>query len=64
MTHAMTLKAAGFTDAELTAGTLSVTSPIDGAEVARVEETPRGRRTRRPCPPPACALRAGRTSPE
>ncbi len=40
MTHAETLKAAGLTEADLAGGTLAVRSPIDGAEVARVAETP------------------------
>ncbi len=40
MTHADTLKAAGLSQAELTGGTLIVRSPIDGAEVARIAETP------------------------
>jgi len=40
MTHAATLKAAGLTDDRLKGGTLAVHSPIDGAEVARVAETP------------------------
>ena len=39
MTHQDVLKAAGLTDAELSGGTLSVFSPIDGAEVAKVAET-------------------------
>jgi len=39
MTHAETLKAAGLTKVDLTDGSLSVYSPIDGAEVARVAET-------------------------
>ena len=40
MTHAQTLAAANLTEAELTGGTLKVISPIDGAEVAKVAETP------------------------
>ena len=40
MNHLDTLKAAGFKDTELSGGTLAVHSPIDGAEVARVAETP------------------------
>jgi aldehyde dehydrogenase (NAD+) len=40
MTHSATLSAAGLTDADLTGGTLSVRSPIDGAELARIAETP------------------------
>ena len=40
MTHAATLKAAGLTAQDLTGGTLPVRSPIDGAEVARIRETP------------------------
>ena len=39
MTHAEVLKRNGFTDAEITGGSLSVRSPIDGVEVARVAET-------------------------
>lgn len=39
MDHATVLKNLGFTDAELTGGTLDVTSPIDGAIVAKVAET-------------------------
>ncbi len=42
MTHAEVLKAAGLTAEALTGGTLAVHSPIDGAEVARVRETPPG----------------------
>ncbi|ATX67048.1 L-piperidine-6-carboxylate dehydrogenase [Roseinatronobacter bogoriensis] len=40
MTHDATLAAAGLTKAELTGGTLAVYSPIDGAEVAQLHETP------------------------
>ena len=40
MTHADVLKAAGLKAEALTGGTLAVHSPIDGAEVARVTETP------------------------
>lgn len=40
MTHRDVLLAAGLTEAELTGGTLAVRSPIDGAEVARIKETP------------------------
>ncbi|WP_420587497.1 aldehyde dehydrogenase family protein [Ruegeria sp.] len=40
MEHSQVLKANGFTDAELTGGTLTVVSPIDGAEVAKIAETP------------------------
>lgn len=40
MDHATVLKNLGFTDAELTGGTLKVTSPIDAAEVAQLVETP------------------------
>ncbi|MDP3195431.1 aldehyde dehydrogenase family protein [Tabrizicola sp.] len=40
MTHTATLAAAGLTQADLTQGTLIVRSPIDGAELARVHETP------------------------
>jgi aldehyde dehydrogenase (NAD+) len=39
MSHKDVLKAAGLSDAELTGGTLAVHSPIDGAEIARVNET-------------------------
>ncbi|MBV6656698.1 MAG: aldehyde dehydrogenase family protein, partial [Devosiaceae bacterium] len=39
MDHASVLSALGFTQDELTGGTLVVTSPIDGAEVARLAET-------------------------
>ncbi len=39
MTHSAILKAAALTEAELTGGTLSVTSPIDGTVVAQVTET-------------------------
>ncbi|OCX65972.1 aldehyde dehydrogenase [Thioclava sp. SK-1] len=39
MTHSQFLAAAGFTQAELTGGTLSVHSPIDGAKVADLVET-------------------------
>ena len=39
MTHDEILKAAGLTKAELTGGTLTVRSPIDGAELAKVHET-------------------------
>jgi aldehyde dehydrogenase (NAD+) len=42
MTHADILAAAGLTKADLTGGTLLVRSPIDGAELARVHETPAG----------------------
>ncbi|SMX30491.1 Succinate-semialdehyde dehydrogenase [NADP(+)] [Pelagimonas phthalicica] len=40
MSHSDVLKAAGFADAELTGGSLAVRSPIDGAIVAHVAETP------------------------
>jgi aldehyde dehydrogenase (NAD+) len=40
MTHHDILKAAGLTAADLTGGTLAVRSPIDGAELARLRETP------------------------
>ncbi|WP_209426159.1 aldehyde dehydrogenase family protein [Pararhodobacter sp. SW119] len=40
MTHEDTLKAAGLTDDMTRGGTLAVHSPIDGAEVAKVRETP------------------------
>ncbi|WP_424971696.1 aldehyde dehydrogenase family protein [Dinoroseobacter sp. S76] len=40
MTHDAVLAAAGLTPDSLTGGTLAVHSPIDGAEVARVQETP------------------------
>ena len=39
MTHADVLTKNGFTNAELTGGTLTVRSPIDGAEVAKIAET-------------------------
>jgi aldehyde dehydrogenase (NAD+) len=39
MIHADILAAAALTKADLTGGTLSVHSPIDGAEIARVQET-------------------------
>ncbi len=39
MSHKDVLTAAGLSESELTGGTLSVHSPIDGAEVARVQET-------------------------
>ena len=39
MNHDEILRAAGLTQGELTGGTLSVHSPIDGAEVARIRET-------------------------
>ena len=39
MTHDEILKAAGLTKADLTGGTLAVRSPIDGAELAKVQET-------------------------
>ncbi len=37
MTHTDILTAAGLNQAELTGGTLSVTTPIDGSEIARLE---------------------------
>lgn len=40
MTHADVLKNNGFSEAELTGGTLAVHSPIDGAQVAMIAETP------------------------
>jgi len=40
MTHAQTLAAAKLTESELIGGTLHVVSPIDGAKVAQVSETP------------------------
>ena len=40
MTSEDVLERAGFTAAELKGGSLSVRSPIDGAEIARVQETP------------------------
>jgi aldehyde dehydrogenase (NAD+) len=40
MTHAQTLAAAGLTAADITGGSLPVHSPIDGAIVAHVRETP------------------------
>ncbi|MCO6188634.1 aldehyde dehydrogenase family protein [Rhizobium sp. L1K21] len=42
MNHADILKAAGFDASELSGGTLSVKSPIDGAEVAKIAETKAG----------------------
>ena len=39
MTHDDILKAAGLTKAELTGGTLTVRSPIDGSELAQIRET-------------------------
>ena len=39
MNHADTLKACGFTESDLNGGTLTVRSPIDGAEVARIAVT-------------------------
>ena len=39
MTHADVMTKNGFTDVELTGGTLTVRSPIDGAEVAKIAET-------------------------
>ncbi len=39
MNHADILKAAGFEASELSGGTLTVKSPIDGAEVAKIAET-------------------------
>ena len=40
MPHADVLSALGFTEDELSGGTLAVCSPIDGAKVARIAETP------------------------
>ena len=40
MEHAQVLSALGFSENELKGGTLAVHSPIDGAEVARIAETP------------------------
>ncbi len=40
MTHAATLAAAGLSGADITGGSLPVHSPIDGALVAQVHETP------------------------
>ncbi len=40
MEHAQVLSALGFKNEELTGGSLAVRSPIDGAEVARIAETP------------------------
>ncbi|MBV9907701.1 MAG: aldehyde dehydrogenase family protein, partial [Hyphomicrobiales bacterium] len=34
------LERLGFTAAELSGGSLAVRSPIDGAEIARIKETP------------------------
>jgi aldehyde dehydrogenase (NAD+) len=39
MTHQDILQAAGLSEAEISGGSLAVTSPIDGAEIARVKET-------------------------
>jgi aldehyde dehydrogenase (NAD+) len=39
MNYQEILKDCGFSDAELNAGNLAVTSPIDGSEIARIEET-------------------------
>ena len=39
MNHADILAANGLTEGELTGGTLAVTTPIDGAEIARIAET-------------------------
>lgn len=38
MNHSGVLKAAGFEASELSGGTLTVKSPIDGADVARIAE--------------------------
>ena len=40
MTSEDVLERAGLTPAELGGGSLSVRSPIDGAEIARIRETP------------------------
>jgi aldehyde dehydrogenase (NAD+) len=40
MNYQQILKDCGFSDAELNGGSLSVTSPIDGSEIARIRETP------------------------
>jgi aldehyde dehydrogenase (NAD+) len=40
MTHAEILAAAGLSTADLTGGTLAVRSPVDGAALAQVRETP------------------------
>jgi aldehyde dehydrogenase (NAD+) len=37
MTHSDILAAAGLTDAELTGGSLAVTTPVDGSEIARLK---------------------------
>ena len=42
MTSEDILRRLGFTAAELEGGSLSVRSPIDGAEIARGKETPAG----------------------
>lgn len=42
MTNSTLFTALGFTPAEVTGGTLAVHSPIDGAEIARIAETPVG----------------------
>ncbi|WP_370231331.1 aldehyde dehydrogenase family protein [Cognatishimia sp.] len=38
MSHTEILKASGFTDADLTGGSLSVTTPVDGSEIAKLTE--------------------------
>ena len=40
MSHGLTLKAAGLRAEDLSGGTLAVHSPIDGAEIARIAQTP------------------------
>lgn len=40
ISHSEMLKAAGLTQADLTGGTLPVTTPIDGTEIARIAQTP------------------------
>ncbi|WP_298984495.1 aldehyde dehydrogenase family protein [uncultured Roseibium sp.] len=42
MEHSQVLSALGFSTSELTGGTLAVKSPIDGAQIAQVHETPLG----------------------
>ncbi|QFT29937.1 Succinate-semialdehyde dehydrogenase [NADP(+)] [Labrenzia sp. THAF82] len=42
MEHSQVLSALGFSTSELTGGTLAVRSPIDGAQIAQVHETPLG----------------------
>ena len=46
MTREDILERLGLTPAALLGGSLSVRSPIDGAEIARIRETPVGRHAR------------------